>query len=444
MNIVLVDANTYSVDIDPELALIRADFAKTKNIVKNKLWGEHIMPKNLTYSIGLLRIATILKYNGYNVKYVYFDSLSDYLKNASFDPDLIAFSAVCPTVPRCSRFVDEYRKINSRVKFALGGSQLNAAPKTTMSEFNNFDIYAVGYDIQSAELLVSRKLQPVDESYVDFSLLPYDLSKYSINTCSTLGCPFTCDYCQDRFIPRMEVSSNGFIPYFMERIPERSCVHFFDSVLGGSEKRILEVCEAISATGHKFLLSCDMRAELINERTIAALSKAGFAELRLGLESADDDLLQHNHRFLKQNTVLEKFKMIRELSDIYITVYSAIGFPGTTRYSVEATKDLFSHLLISRKVDEIKNCLFVPYPFDVPRFSEEDITVIDTNWEHYDRQSRPVYNLSEFTSEELFREYIELSRVISRSWMEAFHLDDKDIVNVPKYGEYFLRSYIES
>lgn len=441
MNIILVDANTYEKEIESELARLKDDYYRVKFLVRNKLLGKHVMPKKRTYSIGLLRIATILVQNHYNVKYVHFYNLEYFLSHEEFYPDIIAFSAVCPTIPLCSKFVQLNRKKYSNVKFVLGGAQLNAAPELTKRLFGNFDIYSVGYDVEAAEQIVSAKLiKPVCE-YVDFSLLPYEISEYAINTCSTLGCPYTCNYCQDRLIPYKQISENGFIPFFMKKLPSKTCVHFFDSVLGGGEKRILQICKNISETNHSFLLSCDIRAELINEKTIDALVSAGFVEVRIGLESADDELLRHNNRYLTLNNVLNKIQLIRKRSNIYITLYSAIGFPGTTKESIRLTKELFFDLLRSRAVDEIKNCIFVPYPLDFQRFLLEDIEIIDENWENYDRQSKPVYNLSNIKSHELWEEYLDLTNLIVKGWMNGFKITKSDIDSAPKYSEYIIKSY---
>ena len=443
MNIILVDATTYDKPIDSKLCDLKRQYFQIKNIVRFSRLGEHNPPKQKTYSIGLLRIATILNRNGHSVKYIELSNLYTLLKKSMFVPDIIAFSAVCPTVPLCSELVTEIKPMIPSTKFVLGGAQLNVAPNVTKQLFNNFDVYSIGYDIKAAEQLVGQRLKQVSKPYVDFSLLPHKISEYSINTFSTLGCPFSCNYCQDGLIPYESVYDDGNIPFFQQNISQRSCVHFFDSVLGaGKENRIFEVCNNIHNTHHDFILSCDFRADLINERIIEHMVKAGFKEIRLGAESADDDLLTFNNRTLKNDKLLKALQMIRENSDMYISLYSAVGFPGSTYDNINATISHFSYLLESRMIDEVKNCIFVPYPFDKKRFSENDLIIRNTNWKDYDRQSFPVYDLKNLNASEIWELYLLMAEKINQSWIRAFNIDESILNQQSLYGEYIVQNYI--
>lgn len=442
MNIILVDATTYSKPIETRLYDLKRQYFKIKNIVRYSRLGQHNPPKQKTYSIGLLRIATILHKNGYNVKYIELNNLYNVIDRGKNIPDIIAFSAVCPTVPLCSKLVAEIKPLLPSTRFVLGGAQLNVAPQLTKRLFNNFDVYSVGYDINAAEQIVGKRLNQVSKPYVDFSLLPYKISEYSINTFSTLGCPFACNYCQDGLIPYDPVYDDGNIPFFSNNISPKSCVHFFDSVLGaGNEKRIIEVCNNIQSTHHDFILSCDFRADLINERIIECMIKAGFKEIRLGAESADDDLLTFNNRTLKNDKLLKALQMIRENSDMYISLYSAIGFPGSTHDNIHATISLFSSLLESRMIDEVKNCIFVPYPFDEKRFSEKDLVIRNYDWKDYDRQSFPVYDLKELNADEIWELFLLMTEKINQSWIKGFSIDASELKSQPLYGEYIVQNY---
>ena len=115
-----------------------------------------------------------------------------------------------------------------------------------------------------------------------------------------------------------------------ELLPDRTLVHFFDSVLGYSQKGLHRVCRAIQETEHSFVLSCNMRADLLTPELIRSLRRAGFAELRMGVESGDQALLDRNNRTLAVDRFADIMRMIRDQSDLYITLYSVTGLPGTT------------------------------------------------------------------------------------------------------------------
>ena len=440
---ILVDATTYDRKLDADLLLLKQEYFRIKNVVRFSRLGKHNPPQSKTFSMGLLRIATILDRNGYEVCYVHFNDLFSTIVEKGIVPDIVAFSAVCPTVPFCSEMVNKLKSIYPNTKFAIGGAQLNVAPKTTKKLFNNFDVYALGYDVNAAEMIVGSELTPVNYIYADYSLLPFCVSEYAINTFATLGCPFSCNYCQDGLMPYNHVYSDGNIPFFMKNVSRKSCVHFFDSVLGaGNEKNILNICDNISKTNHDFILSCDFRADLLNEKILAAMVKAGFREIRMGVESADDELLSLNNRSLKVTTLLNAIKMIRENSDIYISLYSAIGFPGSTRQNIMATTSLLTELLEEKKIDEVKNCIFVPYPFDNARFSKEEIVIRNFDWRDYDRQSMPVYDLKALSAKEIWDLYLYMTSKINQSWKKGFSISQDFIDLQPLYGEYIVSNYV--
>ena len=155
-----------------------------------------------------------------------------------------------------------------------------------------FDKYIVGYELEAAQQLTSKKLEIKYPKYVDYSLLPYPLEEYAINTFTAMGCRFNCSYCQDGKAPFFTSSLDGGVGELMKLLPAKTLIHFFDSVLGYSPQRLHDVCDVLSQLQHNFVLSCDLRAEYINLETLHCLSKAGFKEIRLGIESASVDLLK--------------------------------------------------------------------------------------------------------------------------------------------------------
>ncbi len=440
MKIWLVDANSYHKEISADLQKIKQDYFIIKNHVRQAVLGEHITPKAMTYSLGLLRIGTILKHNLYNVEYVHFQNIAQKIITEQ-PPDIMAFSAVCPTIPMCHSFVEKLKKHYPSTIFVLGGSQVNVAERITKSKFPLFDRYAAGYDTEGAEKIVQKQLATPKEPYVDFSLLPYPLTNYAINTCSTIGCQYSCKYCQDHLIPHCKISPNGFIPYFMEQLPKGTCIHFFDSVLGGSKQGLIQVCKELSQYAHGFLLSCDIRAEWIDKDVLNALNHAGFVEIRMGVETADEAVLTRNNRSLKTNTLRNALSLCRNNSDLYLTLYSAIGLPGTTPHSLSLTKDLFTDFLSTRAVDEIKTCLFVPYPLDVERYTPDEIKIISENWSDYDRQSSPVFDLPHLSSDQLWHENLDLAQKINEAWLKGLNITSIEALPNIKYGEYNIENY---
>lgn len=445
----LVDATSYGKSIDPELLKIKQDYFIIKHYVREKLIGNHVLPTQRTFSTGLLRIATLLSRQGYCIKYFHLNDFAreSLTKSISKEkPYLVAFGCVCPTIPICNRIAQQIKELNAEIITAVGGAHINVALELTKKRYTFFDRYAYGYDTDAVSRLIKNSVRDgIDcHPYVDYSLLPYPLDKYDINIFTTLGCPFNCAYCQDGQMPYFEYLDDGGLNLIQSAIRPYKLVHFFDSTLGCSEDRIIKICNALKSIRHKCILSCDLRAEFISKRTITALENAGFKEIRIGLETVDKAVLKYNNRKILPEDIMAKIDIVRNYSEIYLTLYTVSGLPGFTLDTYKRNKATFEFLLESRKVDEIKNAQYVPYPRDGVDFRKRGIIIKNDNWECYDRQSYPVYETNELTQQEIWNEYLDTARIINKAWLKGWKLQSIDeLKNHKIYPEYIVGNYLE-
>lgn len=442
----LVDMTSYAKSIDPQLEAYKKDYFRMKSYARYQKIGPTAPVKTKVYGTGLLRLATLLHRNGCPVRYLDRQLLEKALGAGEELPQLVAFSCVCPTIPAAAKLCRQIKAMSASTEVVLGGIHVNVATEQTRQKFPEFDRLIVGFELEAAQQLTAVPLQDLPGDYVDYSLLPYPIGEYAINTFSTMGCPFRCRYCVDSVAPHFCASDTGQLEELMHHLPEGNLVHFFDSVLGHSQQRLRQVCAAIKATGHRFKLSCDMRADLMTPELAKVMEDAGFVELRLGMESADDSLLEQNERTLSFAKFREKLAMIRENSHFYIALYTVVGLPGTTWQSQEKTWQACHELLTQGLVDEIKSAMYVPYPMAHLDYSQQGVTVCNEDWSQYDRQSYPVYHTRELTREELWQIYLETSRRINESWLEALGFDRID--DVPQirgyYSEYVAQNYLQN
>lgn len=444
----LVDATSYKKKIDDDLWEIKRDYFKIKSYVRQQTIGKHVLPTERTFSTGLLRIATILKQIGYSVRYFHLGDFLDenIIEKIDVWPMIVAFGCVCPTIPICDHLAKKIKSYNSTVITVVGGAHINVALKSTMKKYTSFDRYAYGYDIEAVTRIINDdvKIDITNLPYVDYSILPYTLNEYDINLFSTLGCPFKCAYCQDGQIPYYEHLLDGGIRAIQDQIRPKKLIHFFDSTLGYSESRLLDVCQTLTDINHDYILSCDIRAEFITERTLTALEKAGFKEIRLGLETIDKDVLKKNNRGVLPNIIMEKIELVRNYSKLYLTLYTVSGLPGYTKETYKKNREMYQYLLESKKVDEIKNAQYVPYPRDDFNFEQMGIIIKDNNWENYDRQSYPVYETKDLTREQIWIGFLNTAKTINKAWLKGWGLHSiEELGNVDIYPEYIVNSYLE-
>lgn len=444
----LIDATTYKKSISDELRDEKITYFRIKSYLRRQIIGRHSLPTQKTFSIGLLRIATLLERKGYNVKYYHLEDFKTHYSSLILEtpPNIVAFGCVCPTIPICNEIAKNIKSYKIGIITAVGGSHINVALNKTMCKYTNFDKYVYGFDRVAVSRLIDEAVEKEFDyiPYVDYSILPHPLNDYDINIFSTLGCAFNCKYCQDGKMPYFEYLLDGGLSLIKNDLKPYKLVHFFDSSLGYSKNRLLSVCNALSSLKHKYILSCDMRAEFISKRTINALVKAGFREVRMGLETVDLNVLIKNGRDISPNKVIEKVKLIRECSDLYITLYTVSGLPGTTLETYKNNKEIYKYLLESRSVDEIKNAQYVPYPIDGVDPGQKGIVIRDNNWENYDRQSYPVYETKKLTRQQIWEEFLDTAKVINKSWINGLGFDNyEDIKDAEVYPEYIVNSYLK-
>ncbi len=437
----LIDYTTYMIAIDPVLKDLKAKYFRVKGYKRNQVIGNTAVNKTMTYSNGLLRIATLLKQNGVECKYLHYPELIKILKCKEDLPEIIAFSTVCPTIPYAAKLAEKIKKLSPSTKVFVGGPQVNNAPQKTSEKFPIFDKLTVGHEIDAASAIADMPISQHEE-YIDFSLLPFALEEYAINTFTALGCPFHCDYCADGRAPKICVSDTALLSQ-MKCLPKRKLIHIFDSVFGYSTERAITICKNLQKLNHGFLLSCDMRAELLTEQLVHEMEKAGFVEIRLGIESADEELLMLNKRTLSPKRCIETLKMIRGSSNLYITLYSVTGLPGTTILNHERTLDMFHNLLVSHQADEIKNALYVPYPYDDIDYSTLGIRILDSDWSHYDRQSFPVFDTNLLSRDQIWELYLKTAQCVADSWLESLGFSDYNQIPIENnYNEYIQTNYM--
>lgn len=439
-----IDYTVYEKEIDNELKKRREDYFAIKTYNRAKIIGETAPVKIQTFGTGLLRLATIISRNGYDVLYFSYDELQSRIENCVVSPEIVVFSAVTPTIPKCARLVKIIKENFPNALVKIGGVHVTYNEVETKKRYPMFDQFITGYEKDASEKIVGKKLNNVDDIYVDYSILPKPLKEYAINTFTTLGCPFSCRYCVDRLAPRFLAQPDGNISVLKKLLPDKTLVHFFDSVLGFSAEGIVSVCEKLQSAEHNFILSCDMRADMLNPQLLDCLMKAGFKEIRLGVESADEELLLKNNRTLSFEKFQNQIKMIRENSNLYLTLYSITGLVGTSFKSQELTLEYFDRLLTDKMVNEIKNALYVPYPMNNLDYEKQGVFITDDNWENYDRQSYPVYRTENLSNEEIWQLYLLTAKSINNSWLKQIgfsKIEDIPNLNIP-YSEYLHKSYL--
>jgi len=445
MYVVLVDATFYQKELDENLRDLKEKYFKIKNHVRKQIIGDSVQPSQRNFSIGLLRIGTILKENNCQVKYI--SILDDVVKIVREEtPDVVAFSAVCPTIDKCALLAKEIRKsCSSKIRIVIGGAHLNVAHTLTKNKYKNiFDEYLYTDENISIKTILGKKTLQINKpiNYVDYSLLPLPIHKYSINTFRTLGCVFDCQYCQDKKTPYFERDIKNDISFFVDNLSPKTLIHFFDSsIIGNDYSSFVNMCKLLKDMKHGMLLSCDIRPEQINEEVIELLMDAGFVEIRVGVESGSNNILKKVNRSMEIEKITKRLENAKKYSDLYISIYILSGLIGSEINDCEKTHLYINQLITDHIVDEVKNGIYVPYPMDGVNYSDIGLEILNFNWSDYDRQSFPVYRLKNMSSQEIWDDFLLTTKTIVKAWMHANNITEEQLESLKPYNEYNIFNY---
>lgn len=187
--------------------------------------------------------------------------------------------------------------------------------------------------------------------YNDMDQFPYPAYNLYKNPDSALietsqGCPYNCKYCSSKYL----------IPDFKRRAPERviaeieyyyhelKIVNFAfadDALLFGDEfGTILEMIRK-SSMKCKFFTPNGIHVSKITEKIAELMFEVGFSELRLGIESMDDEFHKYMDRKLSSSEFVQAVRILREtgFKRSQIGAYVMVGLPLQTYEDAKRSLD---------------------------------------------------------------------------------------------------------
>lgn len=177
-----------------------------------------------------------------------------------------------------------------------------------------------------------------------------DLERYhGINMLSSRGCPFPCTFCSVAPIwgrvPHLR-SPESIVEEMRYLHKERGAELFLfqDEYFVSTKERVLEVCKAISTLEFKARWKAFGRIDLTDPELMEAMAEAGCVELRYGVESGSDLVLEKTK---KGFTAAQAMDVLSIASGIFpgVDAFYMWGFPFETMD--EFQKNLM-HMLSAR------------------------------------------------------------------------------------------------
>jgi anaerobic magnesium-protoporphyrin IX monomethyl ester cyclase len=412
--------------------------------------------------LGIAYIAAMLERNGVTVKILDAPALEidhETVKNEiqKYSPDVVAVTSVTPTIESALKTAKISKEACPNAITVLGGYH----PTFTYQEVlkNDFvDIVVCGEgEITMVELVEAlekgKNLREVKgiatknfktlprEIIEDLDSIPFParhllpMDEYKIlnmklttgTIVSGRGCPYKCSFCASSAMHGQKLrlrSAENVVDEMEHLVSDHNIemVAFMDDTFTLNKKRVYEICEIMKDRGLDNYWGCTARVDTISEKLLKTMKDAGCITMFLGVESADQQVLNQ----VNKNTNINRIKKTFELTKDYgmRTIASVVlGMPGDTKRSIKNTIKFVKTLDPSYAVFS----LATPYPgtdFYLKAASENLIKIND--WSKYTLLS-PVLETVDCSLDELkklqkkaFKEfYLRPSYIARRTWTDG-------------------------
>lgn len=361
-----------------------------------------------------------------------------------FKPDIVGITARTPMLKSAMKVACLIKAWNKDCKIIWGGSHPTVAPDEIMAlpetdfivygegeetalELVNFlkkgigdysaikGIYyknAGGQTIKNSPRSYIEKLDtlPLPARHLVFSEDLYTPGAYA-DLAGSRGCPFLCTYCSAQSLWSRQVryrSGDNIIEELKILKNQYQCefIRFIDDNLMLKREWLEELCEKIILEDLHIKWGCLGRANLINEKLLKLMVKAGCYRLDIGVESGSPRVLKE----MKKNIILADVLKADKLFDKYgidWTAFFITGFPYETMDDLKMTANFMKKINPYRLV--LSN--FTPYPGteDYERAKELGALSGAIDWGLFDHNSPNNFFMKYVNREEYQKFFTELS-----------------------------------
>ncbi len=221
------------------------------------------------------------------------------------------------------------------------------------------DQLSAGKDADNIIGLASRQTSVVSRrpDIKDLDSLPFpawdlvDISKYknvwlehhgyySMNMVTTRGCPYHCNWCAkpiwgQRYNSRSPENVAKEMKWLKENFaPDH--IWFADDILGLRPHWIEKFADLLQENDSVIPFKCLQRADLINEKTAAALAKAGCKTVWIGAESGSQKILDAMDKGDKVEDIYRAAELLHR-NGIEVGFFLQFGYPGEVWDDVQKT-----------------------------------------------------------------------------------------------------------
>ena len=184
---------------------------------------------------------------------------------------------------------------------------------------------------------------------------------FSTNVVASRGCPYQCNWCAKPISGnKFQLRSASAVASEIGMLKHRHGVQhiwFGDDVFALNHKWVEEFAHEMEAQDSVLPFKIQSRADLMSESNVAALKRAGGAEVWMGVESGSQKILDAMDKGLRLSNVYTARERLRK-HGIRACYFLQFGYPGETWEDIQKT----IALIRETRPDEIGVSLSYPLP----------------------------------------------------------------------------------
>ncbi len=166
---------------------------------------------------------------------------------------------------------------------------------------------------------------------------------FSLNMVSTRGCPFHCNWCAkpiwgQRYAMRSPANVVQEM-LLLKKTHRPDHIWFADDIFGLRPRWVVEFAELVESHAAAIPFMIQSRVDLMTEKAVDALSRAGCVEVWMGVESGSQRILDAMDKGTKIEQVPVVRRRLRE-AGIRACYFIQLGYPGETLDDILATVEL--------------------------------------------------------------------------------------------------------
>jgi radical SAM superfamily enzyme YgiQ (UPF0313 family) len=161
------------------------------------------------------------------------------------------------------------------------------------------------------------------------------------------GCPFHCTFCyKEMFGKRVRYRSVYNVLEEMKQVRNRYKAQQFafkDDSFTTNKKRIIELCDRLSAEGIKISWECTTRVDLIDENLLKKMMAAGCNTIKVGIESGSAKI----HHLIKKGLTFDQIRetvKIFSKHGIFWVAFFMMGLPNETEEDIYETLNFMKEI----------------------------------------------------------------------------------------------------